>query len=421
MEYHRGSDPYFSQFNVILMSIAVIVPALMWFMRGPKGRRAYIAPGQWPILGHAAYFNEKEILQFNEKMILKARFQSGEPDFECFVLGKRYLFISNWEVVSELLRQRPVKFRRDRSFESWANEFRLNNGLFNAEDPEWGRIRRLTAPSFATPSVKAIAPEIFSQTNVLITDLKSRIVAASSTGGIIDGLVPCKQFTTSVIFAMAFGSTVHSFEYVSSGQLLKDLDLLLLWMFRRSVNPFPMWIHNLLNAEVEGAFLPMKARMQALIELVLEREQNVTDEEGAKNTIFLHMLRTASLKEVGGRSSLNHDELVAQVYTTLIAGSETTSVTMECALWVLGQDQYSKLQAELQAEVDQLLTGPGTSCILQDVEQVDALPLLNAMVMETLRLYGPGRILFLQTANYRDVQLPCDYVLSPNVSKIRIN
>ncbi|KAI7891179.1 cytochrome P450 [Mucor mucedo] len=74
------------------------------------------------------------------------------------------------------------------------------------------------------------------------------------------------------------------------------------------------------------------------------------------------------------------EELKNQCLTFLAAGHETTSVTLSWALWLLAKDQA--IQDELRSEVRTLFKDD----TVPSYEDINALPLLNNVIRETLRL-----------------------------------
>lgn len=86
-----------------------------------------------------------------------------------------------------------------------------------------------------------------------------------------------------------------------------------------------------------------------------------------------------------GSTSLTEEDVVTEATNLIVAGSDTTAVTLTYLVWTTLSNP--KLQRELEEEVAHL-----------DEEYDDAtlekLPLLNATIKETLRLYGaaPGSL-----------------------------
>lgn len=85
----------------------------------------------------------------------------------------------------------------------------------------------------------------------------------------------------------------------------------------------------------------------------------------------------------GTGSGLTDQEVRDQVVTLIAAGYETTSAAMGWALYALGGDPG--LLGRVRAEVRQVTAGAAPT-----VEHLPRMPLLSAVVTETLRLYPPA-------------------------------
>ncbi|KAF7591314.1 hypothetical protein BBP40_001690 [Aspergillus hancockii] len=86
-----------------------------------------------------------------------------------------------------------------------------------------------------------------------------------------------------------------------------------------------------------------------------------------------------------GNSAITDEDVTVEAGALILAGADTTAVTLTYLIWaVLSQP---KLQRELEKEVSTL----GADFTDASLEE---LPLLNAVIMETLRLYGaaPGAL-----------------------------
>ena len=92
---------------------------------------------------------------------------------------------------------------------------------------------------------------------------------------------------------------------------------------------------------------------------------------------------------------LSDEEVCAQMSTVLFAGSDTTSTTLSRALHMLALNPHcqDRLREELErAEVVQeLLYGVADEPVYN---AIDALPYLDAVCRESLRLYAPVTHLF---------------------------
>ncbi|KAL4862463.1 hypothetical protein BDV12DRAFT_203048 [Aspergillus spectabilis] len=108
---------------------------------------------------------------------------------------------------------------------------------------------------------------------------------------------------------------------------------------------------------------------------------NARGNSASSRNIFSGMIHASEKTD----SSLTEENVVTEAGNLIVAGSDTTAVTLTYLIWaVLSRP---KLQKELQNEVQGLAEGYGEA-------DLEALPLLNAVIKETLRLYGaaPGSL-----------------------------
>lgn len=116
---------------------------------------------------------------------------------------------------------------------------------------------------------------------------------------------------------------------------------------------------------------------------------------GAKRTeavVFEKLYQHLSMELSGGGKTGNGDVLTrcaSEMMDHLIAAQETTGITMTYVLWRMSQD--SGLQARLRSELlslKPLIRPEGQNLQLPSATSIDRLPLLNAVLYETLRLHA---------------------------------
>jgi hypothetical protein len=90
----------------------------------------------------------------------------------------------------------------------------------------------------------------------------------------------------------------------------------------------------------------------------------------------------------GGSNTLSDIEIAAECADHLDAGLKTTSDALKFALWALSLPGHQQYQQRLAAEVSSA-RGSLFDEAVSPAEQYDRLPLLDAVVKETLRLYSP--------------------------------
>jgi cytochrome P450 len=90
----------------------------------------------------------------------------------------------------------------------------------------------------------------------------------------------------------------------------------------------------------------------------------------------------------GGSNTLSDIEIAAECADHLDAGLKTTSDALKFALWALSLPGHQQYQQRLAAEVSSARDSLFDEAV-SPAEQYDRLPLLDAVIKETLRLYSP--------------------------------
>jgi cytochrome P450 len=112
------------------------------------------------------------------------------------------------------------------------------------------------------------------------------------------------------------------------------------------------------------------------MELVREKRQTAVVAKPKKDMDILSLLLESN--------DFSDEDLVDQLLTFLAAGHETTSSTLTWAVYLLAinQDWQTRLRAEIRSNLPaRSATQPPTPA------EIEALPILNAICNETLRLY----------------------------------
>lgn len=97
--------------------------------------------------------------------------------------------------------------------------------------------------------------------------------------------------------------------------------------------------------------------------------------------LYLRLMRETDGKDAGTELM---PIVASEMFDHLLAGQETTAITMTYLMYELSL--RPKLQASLRKEIFKLQTNQG-SAYPSYAAEIDALPLLNPIVQETLRLY----------------------------------
>lgn len=272
----------------------------------------------------------------------------------------------------------------------------IGDSLFLAEGAHWRWQRRATAPAFSAHSVDALTPVMTRAAEAAAARL------APQTGRAADMLREMTAATFDVIADVTFADgqgvdregVVAALEaYIDGAARTSLMDLLGIpahW-------PRPQRIIAARQLR----------EMQAQTAAAISRRAALTD-RSPRNADLLDRLLDAQVAETGRRMSEN--ELRENLLTFIVAGHETTALTLAWALYLCAFDPA--VQTAARNETQALLNGRAATA-----DDVAALPHTRAIIEETLRLYPPGGFLS-RTARRHDrldaaIIAPGDTVIVP--------
>lgn len=254
----------------------------------------------------------------------------------------------------------------------------IGNSMFIAEGAEWRWQRRAAAPAFAHRHVAALGP----------------VMTAAAEAS-------CRRLETARQPVDLFAETVAAtFEVISdltfSGGEGFDRDAV-----HRAIDGYIAQTAKVSVMDVLGlpAWLPRPGRlmsgsglkrMKALADQSIARRAEASGSDGPPD--LLDLLLDASDPETG--RSMNRSELRDNLLTFIVAGHETTALTLAWALYLCAFD--ASVQERAATEARAVLGGRAAGA-----DDVAALPFIERVVNEALRLYPPAAFL-ARTARAHD-------------------
>jgi cytochrome P450 len=253
-----------------------------------------------------------------------------------------------------------------------------------SEGDAWQRQRRMLLPAFSTRRFDAYAGQVTAAADRAFAGLPG-------DGATVDAEHLMNMLAMDIILRTMFGSQVEQ----DTARIEQAIRTLAAIGYAEMYLPFaiPVW-----------APLPRQAQKRKELRLldglvrsqIRARRAAASADAGEATDDLLGMLLAARDEENGGRALLE-DEIRDQLMTIFLAGHETTATALAWAAWALAADQ--DLAARVAGEVDAVL-GPRTPA-LADLAR---LPLLAALVKETLRRYPPVPGVLMRRA-IEDVQI----------------
>jgi len=244
----------------------------------------------------------------------------------------------------------------------------IGESLFIAEGAHWRWQRRTAAPVFSHRNVMNLTP--------VMTRAAERSVARIRGAGprAVNMLDEMVSTTFDVISDVTFSGEGAAFDrvrvhraidaYIANAGKISVLDILGL----------PDWVPRPGRMMFAGGVDPMKKMADKAIESRARR-----DPDGVPD--LLDLLQAGADPETGRRMSIS--ELRDNLLTFIVAGHETTALTLAWSLYLVAFDQH--VQEAARKEVRAVLRDGAAQG-----GDVDKLPLVRRIVDEALRLYPPA-------------------------------
>ncbi|MFF4012719.1 cytochrome P450 [Streptomyces sp. NPDC001717] len=274
------------------------------------------------------------------------------------------LVVCDPALVSQVLRD-------DRTFDKGgpvfdrSREF-FGNGLATCPYGDHRRQRRLLQPAFHPARLPGYAQAA--------TDRAAETAGAWQDGQVLDVLAVMQELTARITVDTLFSTTVAP-EVLT--QAVNDLNTVVGGLSVRMAIPPGL---DRLPAPGNRRYQQARARLpRTLRRLVTERRAAGTDHGD-----LLSMLLTTRDADSGPAEQMLSDaEIIDQILTFFVGGTDTAASTLAWALHLLGQ--HPGIEARLHAEVDAVLDGrPAGHADLPRLE------LTGRIVTETLRLWPPA-------------------------------
>lgn len=244
----------------------------------------------------------------------------------------------------------------------------VGNGLITSEGSFWLRQRRLAQPAFHREKIAAMAAQI-SRAAQETGDRWSALTGPASM------LHEMSKLTLRVVGDALFGTSLPA----EAAQLGEAWDVLNTQMSERTARA--RMIPPILPTAYDRAFRRAHATMFRVVDSVIAARRR----SGADSAELLSMLMAATDVEGGG--GMTDAQLRDEVVTMVVAGHETTAVTLAWT-WAL-LDQHPAVRARLTDELRAVLGGR-----LPGADDVPKLTYTRAVIDEAMRVRPPVYILF---------------------------
>ncbi|KAB7614830.1 cytochrome P450 [Amylibacter sp. SFDW26] len=244
----------------------------------------------------------------------------------------------------------------------------IGESMFIAEGAHWRWQRRAASPVFTHRNISNLAPIMSAAAETTC----ERLDKANGQADLFEEMVAA---TFEVISNVTFSSA----DTVDSSDIHKAIDNYIEQTAKMSlfdIIGLPTWVPR-----PSRMFRPNSLkRMQALANEAIQRRK---DEGGKDIPDLLDLLLEGEDAET--KRKMNTAELRDNLLTFIVAGHETTALTLAWALYLCAFDE--EVQDKLRAEAQSVLDGR-----IATAEDCDALPYTEQVIKETLRLYPPAAL-----------------------------
>jgi cytochrome P450 len=301
-----------------------------------------------------------------------ARISAGPPGWRVTVYS-----VTSPELAAEILGQ-PDRFRKNGP---GYRELRqaLGENMLTSEDESWHRQRRLLAPIFTR---RRIAGEYV---HIMIEEaerLVERWQVAASAGRSVDLYPEMVGVTSRVIGRILFGADVsRALPQLTRFSIVNDE------LLRRAVRPHPMprWLPTPHNRRLTYELEQVRHLVH---EIIAERRS----ERVERPVVDMLGLLLAARDAESSPDRLSETEVANQVLLFLIAGRETTAVTLASTLLQLALAPH--WQTRVRAEIIERLHGR-----MPSAEDVSQLEWTDRFLRESMRLYPAAHGMNRSTVN----------------------
>ncbi|MGF6653082.1 cytochrome P450 [Paraburkholderia youngii] len=289
------------------------------------------------------------------------------------LMGRRFVAIADPVLVNQVLHDRPGTYRRWDVIQRVAHEIGVD-GVFSAEGDTWRRQRQLVVKALDPIHLRAFFPSMRMMTSRLL----SRWETVARNRQSVNIRQELMRYTVDVATNLAFGYDMDTLQ--SDGEIIQQhLAVMFPMIQRRIIAPFPYWHYFKLapDRQLDRALVAVRALTQVLI----TRNRARLMQDATTDALPSNLLEALLTAQEEGEAPLTDEEVMANVFTILLAGEDTTANTIAWIAYLMCT--HPEVQNKMQAEVDSVI---GEGAILEDADALDDLVYLDAVTKETMRL-----------------------------------
>ncbi|KAJ7665633.1 cytochrome P450 [Mycena rosella] len=350
------------------------------------------------------------------------------------LIGDDALYITDPAALNSILIRQQAWFPESTEFAGLFGVIHCGDGVVSVQGREHRKQRKYLDALFTPSRVSKLTPIFYKVTRQLQSKLTAAL-AGRPPGQIVNIHDYLTRTTLEIIGTAGIGHTFNSFDNNSAafdefhGAITSVLPLasrlFLVVPFMDSWRKMrPVWLRRAL-ASIAAVSWPAARKFKAAVEamhpvyVMLYNSRKKAMEEGGSAALAetaaggkdLISTMIQANWDANEEDKMSDDVVLANMGSIVHGGQETLSTFLARFLSLVAADTelQHKLRAELQGAKDKKRPGEDLDC-----NELEKLPLLDAVVREMLRMYAPVPFVWRQTK--KDVMVPLTYPIRSTIT-----
>ncbi|KAH8797985.1 cytochrome P450 [Flagelloscypha sp. PMI_526] len=304
------------------------------------------------------------------------------------MLWNQKIILADPKAVTHFYANDPVIYGQGGLSKTFIDNIVSHSNILTADGDQHKRLRKALTPAFSLAAIRRLTEVFYDSAHKTKTHWEA-IIDAHGGQAIIEVQDWMNHISLDSIGVAGFGHQFNSLD----GQPSAVVDL-----FRAMGNLDFTFIDRLLvllsiispgiftkaptrrNRLMKRFRNTMSATAQELLTQTRQEKKALGEHSAAERSVIGLLIKAESAT---GSLSMSKEEVTAQMNALLLAGYETTSISLTWALIELAKKQ--EIQAQLREELQQFTSDP----TYEQLMSTSTLPTLDAVVHETLRLHPP--------------------------------
>ncbi|KAF6207106.1 hypothetical protein GE061_018345 [Apolygus lucorum] len=316
----------------------------------------------------------------------------GKSFIGFFQMREPVLMVCTPDVINAVLNKDFHSFSSTRKSECSSESDPLSQHLLALDGEKWKNIRSRLTPAFTSGKLKSMFPIIDSHVDEFLQFLEKH------QGESIDAEEICSCLSITNILSCSFGlqtecQNPNNARFIQVGKKAFEAGFWTLLKAR-----FRMMFPRLFNLLKLKGYVSGHANFCADFVREVIEHRKMTGFHRPDFVEILMKLRSDEVDKGEDGKSLSDSLIIAQVFSFLVAGYETTTTTLSCALFELAQDAHAaeKLRTEAQDAME--------LCGSLNYESVNSMDFLDRVIKEVLRKHPP--VIFIPRVCTKKTTIP---------------